>query len=90
MKHATRAAMNQLIDLLKCLRQIKELTERRPGVFYKSSRAFIHFHEDPAGIFAHIKLLSGWQRIRVQTRLEQRIFLKKVRSACQAINSPVQ
>ena len=31
------------------------LTERTPGTFYRRSRAFLHFHADPAGIFADVR-----------------------------------
>ena len=38
------------------LRTIDGLKERKRGVFYLKSRAFLHFHEDPAGLFADIRL----------------------------------
>ena len=44
--------LQQLSELLDALRQDASLVERTPGAFYRRSKAFLHFHEDPAGIFA--------------------------------------
>ena len=55
MKHATPAALVQIEPLLGRLRAFAKIQERRPGVFYLRSRAFLHFHEDPAGLFADIR-----------------------------------
>jgi hypothetical protein len=32
------------------------LLERAPGSFYRKSKAYLHFHEDPSGTFADVKL----------------------------------
>lgn len=55
MKHAGSAVLEGLAPLLARLRAIEGLVERRPGVFYHRSRAFLHFHEDPAGVFADVR-----------------------------------
>lgn len=55
MKHAGVAVLESLAPLLARLRRIEGLVERRPGVFYHRSRAFLHFHEDPAGVFADVR-----------------------------------
>ena len=47
MKHAGPSALAEMDALLGELRKLEGLTERRPGVFYRRSRAFLHFHEDP-------------------------------------------
>jgi hypothetical protein len=44
-------------------------------VFYKGSVAFLHFHEDPAGLFADLKSGKEWARYPVGTKIEQREFL---------------
>jgi hypothetical protein len=59
MKHATAAALDQLDSLLAELRRLPSLTERSRGVFYHKGRAFLHFHEDPLGLFADIRDASG-------------------------------
>jgi len=53
--------------LLHSLRTRTSLVERRPGIFYVSGRAFLHFHEDPAGLFADLRLGSDWQRFPVNS-----------------------
>ena len=65
------------------LRSFPELTERSRGTFYKKSQAFLHFHEDPAGLFADVRLVRGaeFTRVRVSTKAEQRSFMTAVRSA---------
>jgi len=59
MKHAQAAALDKLEPLLERLRQIVSLKEKSRGVFYLRSKAFLHFHEDPAGLFADIRTEDG-------------------------------
>lgn len=59
MRHAGPAALARLAGLLAALRGLPALAERRPGVFYLRGRAFLHFHEDPAGLFADLRAASG-------------------------------
>ena len=37
------------------------MVEKKRGVFYFKSRAFLHFHEDPKGMFADIREAGGRQ-----------------------------
>jgi hypothetical protein len=55
MKHAGPASLTQLAPLLERIRALGHLTERKPGTFYLRSSAFLHFHEDPMGLFADLK-----------------------------------
>jgi hypothetical protein len=55
MKHAGPATLDALEPLLIRLRAIDGLREKGRGVFYVKSRACLHFHEDPAGLFADIR-----------------------------------
>jgi hypothetical protein len=67
MKHAGAAALDRLAPLLGQIRALERLKERAPGVFYLKSRAFLHFHEDPAGLFADVRAADGgdFDRLRV-------------------------
>jgi hypothetical protein len=56
MKHAGPAAIAALEPLLAEIRPRGGLVEKRPGVFYRKGRACLHFHEDPAGLFADIRV----------------------------------
>lgn len=59
MKHATPAALDALEPLLGELRALAGLTETSRGVFYRRRRAFLHFHEDPKGLFADLRDAEG-------------------------------
>ena len=79
MKHAGSETIKRLAGLLTELRQHALLKEKTPGTFYVKSKAFMHFHEDPAGIFADVKLdLHEYSRVRINTAAEQAALLKKI------------
>lgn len=75
MKHADAATLARLGRLLAALRADKRLQERRPGVFYAKSKALLHFHEDPAGIFADLKRDGDWARFAVNTAADEKRLL---------------
>ena len=83
MKHAGAQALDQLEPLLVDLRSIDGLVERSRGVFYKRSRAFLHFHEDPSGMHADVRSAGSddFERYRVDTPAEREAFLALVRAA---------
>jgi hypothetical protein len=70
-KHATPETLQSIVSLLDKIRAASELRERSFGTFYRKSSAFLHFHEDPAGLFADVKSDGAWQRLRVNSRAEQ-------------------
>jgi hypothetical protein len=82
-KHADTATFERLADVLDALRTMPELREPRPGTFYRKSRAFVHFHDDPTGIFADVRLdpASDFVRVEVTTGPQRRTFLTSVRRA---------
>ncbi len=67
MKHAGSAALDQLDPLIERLRALPGLKEKSRGVFYLKSRAFLHFHEDPKGLFADVRTADGkdFERFKV-------------------------
>jgi hypothetical protein len=81
LKHAGPETIDRLEPLLAELRLIAGLVEKKPGVFYKKSRAFIHFHDDATGIHADVRLHEDFERRRVETAKERSAFLKEVRSS---------
>jgi hypothetical protein len=81
MKHAGDEALDGLEELLVRIRELAGLKERKRGVFYRGSSAFLHFHEDPAGMFADVRTDSDWQRVPVNSRAEQRELVAKIRAA---------
>jgi hypothetical protein len=78
MKHAGAAALDQLEPLLAEIRALPGLKEKSRGVFYRGSKAFLHFHEDPAGLFADVRLGADFDRYRVETEEERMAFLSRV------------
>jgi hypothetical protein len=59
MKHAGPLVLDRLEPLLEQLRRIDGLREKSRGIFYVKSRAFLHFHEDPAGLFVDLRSADG-------------------------------
>jgi hypothetical protein len=82
-KHAGPETFDLLEDLLGELREVPELTERKTGVFYRGSRAFLHFHDDLTGPYADVRLSndSDFLRVRVRTAAEKKRLLREVRAA---------
>ena len=81
MKHAGAGALDQLEPLLVSLRELPGIKEKTRGTFYRGSRAFLHFHEHPAGLFADVRLDDEFERVRVTTAGEQRELLQSIMAA---------
>ena len=81
MKHAGAGVLDQLEPLLVSLRELPGIKEKTRGTFYRGSRAFLHFHEDPAGLFADVRLGDKFERVRVTTGGEQRELLQSIMAA---------
>ena len=87
MRHAGREALDALESLLRDLRSVDGLREKSRGVFYRKSRAFLHFHEDPSGLYADVRFEAVFERLRATTRAEQRVLLARVRRFVRAANA---
>ena len=81
MKHAGPGALARLAGILASLRTRPLLRERRPGIFYAKGRAFLHFHEDPAGLFADLRQGEEWLRLSVNGAADCERLLALVDSA---------
>ena len=80
MKHAGPDALDQLEPLLVALRQVSRIREKNRGIFYRGSRAFLHFHEDGAGLFADVRLDTEFERFRVTTTAERARLLRLIQT----------
>jgi hypothetical protein len=80
-KHAGDKALDALEPILLRLRGVEGLRERKRGAFYRKSAAFVHFHEDPAGLFADLKCGKDFVRFPVNTRVEIEAFMRAVKRA---------
>jgi hypothetical protein len=77
-RHARTEALEELEPLILRLREVDGLVEKNRGCFYRKSKAFLHFHEDPSGLYADVRLGADFERFRVQTPVEQDALLAKV------------
>lgn len=82
-RHARSKALDELEPLLAQLRHVPDLVERTRGVFYRRSKAFLHFHEDPSGLHADVRLGAEFERLRVHTADERARLFALVRAACE-------
>lgn len=87
MKHAGPRTLERIPELLEQLRARPALREKRPGVFQLGSRAFLHFHDDPSGIFADVRLSDAFLRLRVTTSSEQSDLLERIDDCLSTVES---
>jgi hypothetical protein len=80
MKHAGPETLNRLDSLLAALRELPGLREKTLGNFYRGSRAFLHFHEDPTGLFADVRFDTDFERIGVSSAEQQTRLLRRIRA----------
>ena len=78
MKHAGDKTLDLLESLLREVRKHSALRERRRGAFYRKAAGILHFHEDPAGLFADLKVNGEWRRFSIDTKAEQKALLEEL------------
>ena len=81
MKHAGPAALDTIEDVLQAVRRHDRLRERKRGSFYHRSAGFLHFHEDPAGMFADLKEGDDFIRYRINSAAEKKRLIAAVARA---------
>jgi hypothetical protein len=80
MKHASPATIERLGPLLEKVRSLGRLSEKKPGIFYLKSRAFLHFHEDGDEIYADLRLDgSDFERLPCTNRRDQQALVTSIR-----------
>jgi len=80
-KHAGPQALDQLEPILGVLRNLPGLKERKRGLFDHAGRAFLHFHEDPAGFFADLRIGDDFVRLPVNSKREVAMLVGEVKRA---------
>jgi hypothetical protein len=78
MKHAGGGTLARIAPLLEELRARPVLRERRPGVFELKARSFLHFHDDPAGIFADVRVGEDFVRMPATSSAQQLELLERI------------
>ena len=87
MKHAGPQALDELEPLLRKVRKLEGLTEKKRGSFYYRGSGMLHFHEDPLGFFADLKVDGEFTRLAVNTKREEAEFLRRAAEALRAVVS---
>jgi hypothetical protein len=80
-RHARAQALDELEPFLERLRTVPGLVEKTLGVFYVRSKPFLHFHEDPSGLHADVRLGSEFTRVRAETAEERDALLARIEAA---------
>jgi len=70
MRHARPEDLDRLEPLLEKLRRLRGMKEKSRGLFYRGSRAFLHFHEH-----------DDFERLPATTRVERNALVVTVRKA---------
>ena len=81
MKHAGPVALDNLEPIIAEIRKLEGLKEKKRGTFYRGAIGFLHFHEDPAGFFADLKVGIEFMRMPVNSRREIDAFIRQARRA---------
>jgi hypothetical protein len=80
MRHATEQDLASIAPLLAQLRDIAGLNERKPGIFYWKSRAFLHFHEHEGTLHADVRLGgSDFERFALESAAACRQLIAAIR-----------
>ncbi len=87
MKHAGPQALDQLEPILAEIRRLEGLREKKRGAFYRGSSGFLHFHEDPAGFFADLKIGDDFARFPINSKSQTQTFLRRAAAALNAAKS---
>jgi hypothetical protein len=80
-RHARDEDLDLIEPLLAEIRKLSGLIEKKRGVFYRKTDPFLHFHQDPAGMFADLKEDGAFARRRVSTAKERAELIAAVKRA---------
>jgi hypothetical protein len=82
--------LDRIAPLLEVLRTHPALRELRPTVFQLNDRDFLHFHDEPEGIFADVRLKSGFVRLPVSSHSEQLELLERIDHSLSSLDAHVR
>ena len=78
MKHATRASLDGFSEVLEQIKARAGLKEKKPGIYYRKSKSFLHFHKDSTGLFADLRAGDDFDHYPVNTRREWQRLLSAI------------
>ena len=82
-----RAVATQLAPLMEALRAHPVLREVREAHFHLHGREFLHFHDEPDGVVADVRLATGRVRLPAASRSDQAELLERVDRTLEALES---
>jgi hypothetical protein len=87
LRHARDEDLDRIEPLLGRLRALGALRERKRGCFYFKSKGFVHFHEDPKGMFADLRQIDTRddRRVKVDTSAEQDDLIEQAKKVLAAL-----
>lgn len=77
--------LRKLAPLLSVLRSYSVLQEVRGATFHLSGRDFIHFHDEPDGLWADVRLAKGRVRRSVADAASQAELLEEIEARLDSI-----
>ena len=84
MKGSTQETLRPLFNFLRSYSALEETAESK---FLLRGKDFIHFHDDPDGLWADVKLSKGRVRVAVRTIAEQGELMGKIADKLDALES---
>jgi hypothetical protein len=88
-RHARTEDLDRIEPLLVRLRALGALKERKRGCFYFMAKGFLHFHEDPKGMFADLRQVDSRddRRLKVDTAAEQDALIAQAEVVLAALSA---
>jgi len=85
-----QATLDRIAPLLDVLRAHPALSEARPTEFQLDGRDFLHFHDEPDGVFADVRLTEGRVSMPVSSSSEQAEFLERIDHSLSSLDARVR
>jgi hypothetical protein len=85
-----QATLDRIAPLLDALRAHPALSEVRPAEFMLDGRDFLHFHDEPEGVFADVRLAEGRVSMPVSSSAEQAEFLERIDHSLYSLDARVR
>ncbi len=80
MRHAGDDTLKALEPLFVMLRKLEKLKEKKAGIYYLKSKAFLHFHDDDGKVFADVRIHPPeFDRLPATTQKDQQYLLRVIK-----------
>ena len=87
MRHEINETLEMLLNFLK---SYEILSEMKPTNFHLNGKGFIHFHDEPDGLWADIFLSKGRLRMPANTASEQADVIGTIETTLESLESGTQ